>query len=346
MIDKNTKLVKEQLKNVDRIFSGGSLSLQPTAPDGSTRQFFRIFEDGEIRCMAVLPPSGDSKAIQEAESTALIGRHLLACGVRVPEVYWHDQKTGLILFEDLGDMRLYEQIKAAGASEIIESYQAVIDSLLQMQFSGLANFDPSWCYDTAEYDAGVMINQESEYFERAFLHDLAKISSPDGLAAEFAEIAECAGSGTACFLHRDFQSRNIMVKNGTYYIIDFQGGRVGPPGYDLASLLNDPYVALKNEVKKHLHQYYLEKFTGLYRADGGDFKQSYPYLALQRNMQIIGAFAFLYSVRKKEFFRPFILPSLMQLKERLEQKCFARFTALKKAAGQAAEKILQSGIYE
>ncbi|MDT8335906.1 MAG: phosphotransferase, partial [Desulfurivibrionaceae bacterium] len=143
---------------------------------------------------------------------------------------------------------------------------------------------------------------------------------------EFVELAESAAATPAgFFLHRDFQSRNLMLHNGCLRVIDFQGGRFGPLGYDLASLLIDPYAALPAYVQERLVQKYMETLSG-YSGVGGAFSiENYYLLALQRNLQILGAFAFLSEVRRKVFFRGYLAPATLNLHRLLQEpggRCF------------------------
>ncbi|MBW2502091.1 MAG: phosphotransferase, partial [Deltaproteobacteria bacterium] len=118
------------------------------------------------------------------------------------------------------------------------------------------------------------------------------------------------------FLHRDFQSRNLMVTAGEIRIIDFQGGRLGPLGYDLASLLIDPYAGIPAGLQQRLLEHYLEQLC-TYGLDDRAFLKGYKSLALQRNLQILGAFAFLAERKQKSFFRQFIPPAARSLQQLL-----------------------------
>ena len=104
-------------------------------------------------------------------------------------------------------------------------------------------------------------------------------------------------------IHRDCQSRNIMVKEDRFYFIDFQGARPGPVQYDLASLLIDPYVALPNELQERMLEYGFEQFIRTQSIDRQRFFSGYQYCALSRNLQILGAFGFLAQVKDKPYFK-------------------------------------------
>ena len=125
-------------------------------------------------------------------------------------------------------------------------YQAIIDSLIALSTQGVEGFDPAWAFQTPRYSRELILERECRYFVDAFLNGVAGLNANfEHFEDEFAIIADGALShAVEGFIHRDMQSRNIMLKGGRWYFIDFQGGRLGPVQYDLASLLIDPYVGL------------------------------------------------------------------------------------------------------
>jgi aminoglycoside/choline kinase family phosphotransferase len=108
------------------------------------------------------------------------------------------------------------------------------------------------------------------------------------------------------FMHRDMQSRNIMVKNNRFYFIDFQGGRLGPVQYDLASLLIDPYVELSPWARNQLLNYSGKTLPSLLNMDPDKFFAGYVYCSITRNLQILGAFAYLSRIKGKRYFEKYI----------------------------------------
>lgn len=120
-------------------------------------------------------------------------------------------------------------------------------------------------------------------------------------------------------MHRDFQSRNIMVCSGTPYFIDFQGGRMGPLQYDLASLLIDPYAALSQEMQDLLLEYYMMELSRYQYLDTDRFYKGYTCCALTRNLQILGAFGHLSKNRGKTIFETYIPPALESLSNNLKR---------------------------
>ena len=221
--------------------------------------------------------------------------------------------------EDLGDRNLQDLV--VSGEDPLPTYEKVLCQLLRLQIEGADDFDTAWCCQTARYDQNVMLRYEAEYFKNAFLCRYLGLKKewPE-LEPVFHYLAETA-SRADCrfFLHRDFQSRNIMTPRGDIGIIDWQGGRLGPIGYDLASLIIDPYAALSLKQRAALYERYLYLIQGHDPAWVESFKRYYPYLAIQRNLQIIAAFSFLSKVMNKGYFETYIPGALGSLHALLDQ---------------------------
>lgn len=305
----------------------GKVNFTPLAGDGSSRLFFTISE-GKASYCGVLPANENvQKGMAEARAAYNIGSHLKKRGIPVPEIHAFDPDSGFILFEDLGKTLLYDLLqgkkKKSGSSfeqEHIALYKEIIETLLYMQISGSVHFDRKWCWDTQRYDKKLMLERESGYFLQALCHDLLDIKNiPAALNDEFKHLAGRAARQPAVyFLHRDFQSRNLMVTRGKIRVIDFQGGRLGPMGYDLASLLIDPYAKIPDDIQQELLEHYLDHLCR-YGLDDLAFVKGYSSLALQRNLQILGAYAFLGFQKQKTFFRQFLFPATTSLQKLLAQ---------------------------
>jgi aminoglycoside/choline kinase family phosphotransferase len=318
------------------------LSVAPLAADGSTRRFVRVAKNTAPLCLAVMPASTAAREMAEAAAAWQIGRHLQSRGVPVPELLAREEDSGLILFEDLGDTRLHDLVIATDFSDyqaranLLAVYREIIGQLVVMQVEGAVGLDEQWCWDTPRYDRQLMLERESGYFLRAFWSDLLGMDVPVGVEGEFAAIAGHAAEASCdFFLHRDFQCRNIMIKEGRVRFIDYQGGRRGPLGYDLASLLIDPYAALPEDCSSRLFEHYLDVLGNRLKVDVEAFRRHYALLALQRNLQIIGAFAFLSQVRGKTFFAGYIRPAVHQFHAHLQGPLFADMIHLRAMADKA-----------
>jgi aminoglycoside/choline kinase family phosphotransferase len=331
------KTTGAERRSINRLVAAAGLNpaaarLAFLAGDGSDRRFLRIGA-ADRSLIAVLPNLVSKHGRAEARAAWFIGRHLQGCGVPVPALSGYDPATGVVVCEDLGDRLLYDEVlaKSWSATELVGFYEPAVALLAHMQIAAPAAFKSEWCWDTERYDRELMLTRESGYFmEACWRQLLGQTAVPAGLVAEFTKLADSAAALPAgFFLHRDFQSRNLMLQGGCLRVIDFQGGRLGPLGYDLASLLIDPYVALPGAVRDRLLRKYREVLAGYPGAAAAFSVEGYYLLAVQRNLQILGAFAFLTAVKGKPFFRGYLGPAALGLRELLNEPAGRRFPVLR-----------------
>jgi aminoglycoside/choline kinase family phosphotransferase len=192
----------------------------------------------------------------------------------------------------------------------------VVELLLKQSVCGAKDFNPSWAYQTSSYSRDLILERECRYFVEAFLNGYLGMNVHfNDFKDDFSRLADnTLGFSVSGFMHRDMQSRNIMVKNNQFFFIDFQGGRLGPIQYDLASLLIDPYVELPCSVQKQLLDYSIEKLPALIPIDPEHFRRGYYYCAVTRNLQILGAFGYLSRIKKKTYFEKYIPAAIKTLK--------------------------------
>jgi aminoglycoside/choline kinase family phosphotransferase/GTP:adenosylcobinamide-phosphate guanylyltransferase len=311
-------LARKALGNVSPSAGSGMLVWTDLKGDGSDRTWHRVSR-GKSSVVLVdhgLPPEDDPC---EADSFFFIGHHLRSKGIPVPRIYDYDRPSGTVALEDLGDLHLQTVVRCTPDREaMVTHYQAVMDILVTMGIDGAKGFDPAYAYQSPSYDRELIVETEAKYFVTAFLNGYKGLTIGfEELHEEFELIAEMAvNTDQIGFLHRDFQSRNILVRNERHYVIDFQGGRLGPLQYDLASLLIDPYVQLPQDVQDRLLSYYLTRLSKVMPVDPSRFLQAYQYCAINRNLQILGAFAFLSRQKGKKDFEAYI-PGAIQTLEAL-----------------------------
>lgn len=316
--------------------------VRPLTPDGSLRRFFRVRARDGATAVAVLPPPGDDAAMREAHAAWQIGRHLAGCGVPVPVPYGFEPVSGLLLCEDLGDRRLHDVVlEDPDSGRVRTLYRQAVTELARMQVLSGRGLEPAWCWDGSRYDRALMLERESGYFVQALCRDLLGLDAGGrALTAEFEALADAASRAPAgFFLHRDFQSRNIMVRDDRIFFIDFQAGRFGPLAYDLASLLIDPYAGLDRGLRDELVSVYLDAVNRHLPYDRQRFMEEFLVLALQRNLQILGAFAFLSQRRQKRFFRAYLRPALAGLQTLLAKPGAAGYPALRQLADQCDRQL-------
>ncbi len=311
-------LARKALKDAFEDVKGGALAWSRLKGDGSDRTWYRVSQGGPSVIVADHGPPKDATCA--ADSFFAIGRHLYSKGIAVPRIYVYDRPSGLVALEDLGNVHLQTVIRRTpDSAEIARHYRTVIDLLVFMGIEGAKDFDPAYTYETAGYDRDLIMEKEARYFVTAFLNGYMKIKIDfNNLEQECQLLAERAlETSTIGFLHRDFQSRNILVKDNKYSFIDFQGGRFGPLQYDLASLLIDPYVGHPQGLQEELLAYYLTRLRDFMPVDAPSFRRSYKYCAINRNLQILGAFAFLSRVKGKKGFEAYIPQAVRSLKQNI-----------------------------
>jgi len=308
----------------------GHLERTLLAGDGSDRRWYRISSNSHSLIMADHGISSGPE-ITEAESFIKIGRHLRKQKIPVPEIYHSDLFSGLVYVRDLGDINLQTIVeKETDNQKIIRLYQQVIDQVICMSVNGAKSFDPSWTYQTKAYDRQLILDKECRYFVDAFLNLYLKSDvAYSDLKTDFESLADLAlETAVTGFMHRDLQSRNIMVSDGNIFFIDFQGARPGPIQYDLASLLTDPYVNLPESIQKVLLDYSSNKLGQIISMDMPKFIIGYHYCTITRILQSLGAFGYLSKIKNKPFFEPFIPIALNNLYERLQSPEMKRFQIL------------------
>jgi aminoglycoside/choline kinase family phosphotransferase len=306
---------------------------QPLPGDGSDRQWYRLAA-GRTTMIVVDHGIKPSSTTCEAEAFVAIGRHLHRQGLPVPAIHLEDPFAGLVFMEDLGTMNLQTFVQSApDRKTIADAYVQLVDILLDMALRGGEGFDPAWTFQTPRYDRDVVLNLECRYFIEAFLEGYLGIR-PDveGLMTECGRLADAiAAVRPVGFMHRDFQSRNIMVRKSGFYLIDFQGGRVGPPHYDLAALLIDPYVDLPAELRETLLGYFASQLAARSGRAADKIQRDYRFCALARNLQILGAYGHLTRRKGKLYFARFIPAAVLSLQAnlgRFEKEAFPLLSRL------------------
>ena len=307
-----------------------NLQFHSLPSDGSKRLFWRVCpSQPDTNFIAMENAPTDAFSRRENLAYLMIGRHLFQKGIPVPEIYRADLENGWFILEDSGETSLQDTVSLKKSR--ISVYERVIDILFRLQTHGAEGFNTEWCCQTERYDQFVMHHYEADYFKDAFLYNYLDLKKdwPE-LEAPFSHLAETASKADShFFLHRDFQSRNIMVSKERIGILDWQGGRLGPLAYDLASLLIDPYTELSAQERDQIYQHYLLLLKKHQFRLVGPFERHFPYLAIQRNLQILGAFSHLSKVQGKPYFEAYISPALKSLQRLLDELKDPKLSPLK-----------------
>ncbi len=253
-------------------------------------------------------------------------RHFRRHGLSVPAIYAEDLGQGAYLEEDLGDTTLFEFLSRnrAGAGifpEAIEAYRKVVAELPRFQVEAGRNLNYKVCYPRASFDRQ-SIAWDLNYFKYYFLRLAGIPFNEQALEYDFGRLTKFLLSANhEFFLYRDFQSRNVMLRDGKPYFVDYQGGRKGALQYDIASLLYDGKADLPPALRDQLLSYYLECLAGYVDIKRDVFMEHYYAYVYIRIMQALGAYGFRgFYERKAHFLQsvPYALRNLRWLAENVK----------------------------
>jgi NDP-sugar pyrophosphorylase family protein/aminoglycoside/choline kinase family phosphotransferase len=292
---------------------------------GSDRKYYRV-RDGEKSAILMVCQEDNPDLHRHLAYTKFFRKYafpvpqLLSPDMSFSVSTAGEMKVHYVLFEDLGDVSLYSWLKCRRAKETKEAfYRKTLDILAHLHSAvssriGNCPLLGSRFFDYAHF------RWETAYFCDTFVSGLLGIIPPEReeLDREFDKLAKSADSFQKSIMHRDFQSQNIMVTGDDMpRVIDYQGARIGPPAYDLASLLWDPYHRLDDTMRERLMNYYvsLMKECSAGAFDENAFRQSVLPCRLQRHMQALGAYGFLSKVKGKTYFEKYIPQALRYLDE-------------------------------
>lgn len=265
--------------------------------EGSDRFYYRIKSDDKTLILMIY---GNEKA--ENDYFIHIQKFLMDLGVSVPVIHLKMPEKRWIFLEDLGNESLYTLYPRVNRQEKIALYKAVIDEASKIFFKGNDRYIKEPFVTAGDFDHR-LYHWEHRYFIDNYLKLYKKIKIPlTRLEQNLADVAGRLAREENRLIHRDFQSKNIMVTNGKVYLIDFQGLRRGLPEYDLASLLCDPYVRMDEELINELLNYFFDAYSVFYGIEYELFRERFFMCSVQRLMQALGAYCFLGLVKNKSQF--------------------------------------------
>lgn len=284
----------------------------PLAPSGSDRVYYRLQAKEHVAIGTYSPNDKESRAFLE------FTRQFHKKGLPVPEVYAENLDAKVYLQEDLGSTTLYSfliQQNDYFPDYLIQIYKKVVEQLARLQILGGEELDyDTYCYPKASFDKESMFF-DLNYFKYHFLM-VSKVGfNEPALEQDFHKLADfLLSADSRFFLFRDFQSRNIMIRSGEPFFIDYQGGRKGALQYDLASLLFQAKANLPPDIRKELLDHYLDTASALTTIDRERFIEFYYGYVLIRNIQTLGAYGFRGIFERKEHFLKSIPYALRNIK--------------------------------
>jgi aminoglycoside/choline kinase family phosphotransferase len=294
-------------------FDADKIDITPIEKGGSDRKFYRV------RC------SPDQSIIlvkynlerEENRHYVQIAEFLAGHDIRAPKIYFHDAGEGLIWIEDLGERDLFGYREESWMVRR-SFYESALDEVAKLHRLSEEVCEKIKGSLPAEFNAALYLWEQNYFFEnclgRYFKIDQAQLEKLAALP-RLKEIADHLGDLPRNLVHRDFQSQNLIIRNGQAYLIDFQGMRPGLGAYDLASLLYDPYVDLAEAERAELIAYYRDQPIQSGRTANGEFDSTLHLCAMQRLMQALGAYGFLGLVKNHKHFLQHVPKALKSLRE-------------------------------
>jgi aminoglycoside/choline kinase family phosphotransferase len=284
----------------------------------SNRSYYRLVSEAG-RCIGVI---GTDR--EENNAFVTLARHFSSKGIPVPEIYSVSDDGMVYIQEDLGGISLYDLLLSARKGQTswdeVEALLCRTMSLLpKIQYEGAEGLDFSICYPQPSFDRqNVMF--DLNYFKYCFLKATGLEFNEVLLQQDFERLADdLLLHDTDTFMYRDFNVRNVMVKEGSPYFIDFQGGRRGPVCYDVASFVWQARAAYDDDLKEKLVQSYVDALTAYAEVHRDTFKADLKLSRLFRLLQVLGAYGFRGWTEHKAAFVVSIPSAISNLKELLSE---------------------------
>lgn len=308
-------MITEQIKNLYRTYTGHEAEEVTELPSsGSNRRYFRLHGP-----QTLIGVSGTS--IEENRAFIYMADHFRQKGLPVPEVYAQSDDQSFYLQEDLGDTLLFDAIEKGRKSSVFDESEKTllrqtITKLPEIQFVGSDGFDFSYCYPQEEFNQRSIL-WDLNYFKYCFLKATGMEFQENRLEDDFLKMSDVLlRNQSATFMYRDFQSRNVMIRDGQPWFIDFQGGRKGPVYYDVASFLWQAKAKYPEDLRQELLLDYIEALRKYMPVDEKYFLSQLRHFVLFRTLQVLGAYGFRgYFEKKPHFIQsvPFAIENLRQL---------------------------------
>lgn len=295
-----------------------SIVLESLRQAGSNRQYFRFKHEGKSHILTYNPAN-----VPENNAFVEFTHHFGGKGLNVPSIIYTDDAMQFYVQSDLGDVSLFDHIKQEGFSEnVLHLFKKTCASLAKLQIEGGDDLDYSNCIATRSFDKQA-IYSDLLYFLYYFVRALDLPYDKNLLLNDFDMLSSyLMQEENQYFMHRDCQSRNVMVRNGEAYFIDYQGGMQGALQYDIASLLWQARAQMPYPWRDELVNYYFDQANSCLngRLNRKEFLDNYDGFVLIRMLQTLGAYGFRGLFERKPHFIASIPFALKNLKWFLENK--------------------------
>ena len=296
--------------------------------DASYRTYSRVLLADNSTMMLMQMPAGRASASEEITNfkgahTELpfinVQRFLASRGIPVPRIYAYSATDHLMLLEDLGDDLMACRVEKADDTARRLWYGKATDLLVALQ-RGTAGADPAACVALQRSFDATLLNWEFDHFlEYGIAARLGHTMSDEDLAVfteETRAVSALIETLPRGFTHRDFQSRNLIVRDGALALIDFQDALVGPRVYDLVALLRDSYVQLSPAIVAEI----VARFARGTDRDEEEVRAEFDLVTIQRKLKDAGRFVYIDRVKKNPHFLSYIPASLGYVREAFERR--------------------------
>jgi len=297
---------------------------------GSNRKYFRVTFKTHKSILAAF-----NQDVNENIAWYSFSMHFRQKQLHIPEIFAKDPSYKYFLLEDLGDTSLFSLVSLGIDEKVISLYKKSISELIRFQVEGIKGLDLDVAWPAKEFNRK-SIMWDLNYFKYYFIKTHEIEFAEDKLEDDFQNFAnDLLKADSGYFLYRDFQARNIMIKQDEPWFIDFQGGRKGPLQYDLVSLLYQAKANLPDSLKKELYNFYLQKLDKILPGKENDFTIHFLLFVYFRLLQVLGAYGFRGLIQRKGHFLasiPFAIENLSKIES--EESVSYKYPELKKVFTQ------------
>jgi len=289
------------------------------AGDASNRRYYRVILDHQSWVLMRWEPFDPDNY-----PFLSVLKHFAKADVHVPEVVSMSPKDGLVLLEDLGDLTLERKFSESQSQEYsLDFYKMAVDEVVKIHHKATALNGNCTAFNI-QFDTEKFL-WEMNYGKDNLLTGILKFNFTDAAAKEitrvFTAICSRLDREPKKIAHRDYHSRNLMIKLDEMKVIDFQDARLGPIQYDLVSLFKDSYVDLNAEMTKILMEYYLDSSKEFLPKDfsRAHFDEIYELQSIQRCFKACGSFASFYHLRNDRRYLKYLSGTLRRVLKSLTE---------------------------
>jgi len=296
----------------DAVGLGDKVEVSLLAGDASTRKYYSVTDADKTFIIVVSAPFSNN------DPTILSNVAFKKLGVPVPEILKVIPEKGIMVKEDLGKLHL-QDIKEE--KKLRRYYDGVVDIILTYQINATKTKEQLYplSYSFTKEKFISELNMTTEYYFSGYKKKKLNSTDNNELDSVYVDIVNKMMAQKSLLLHRDYHSRNIMLKGKDLFIIDYQDARLGPYTYDLASLVIDPYIELSEDLKKHIIERYYYGIKVIVNDAVADFEKNYFLCFLQRGIKILGTFAYQKLERNNDRYIQYIDPSSKKINCILEK---------------------------